>query len=427
MAKILLDYFMPISTVESTPDASTGFLKQVCLVCKPKSGQEGNVGQVFSCTSTTQVAARTDNENATQLFAAGMAKVFILLSDDLDIETALEENTGEFWTVLISDDFDDSDLAGDTTVPAVAASYKIGDILYTAKTAGVGGNAISIEYEDTNTGGAASASESGGAILVSIEAGVTTAAAIAAAVAADTASNALVSTAVDVGDETDPQVVIGPLGLENGADAYTIGSDAEVGAFDGVVGFSSTDATVCQAFAAQENRCAFFTSLTNGADNMCYAFGKLLSNQNNWTNQQYISMPLNDGVEALGDAESLFDDKVSFVINDDEFGNRLALFCVTGKAVVGPYIKKNLRIDLQSRALSWIAANQPQFTLTNAALLEQRLREDVVNQQYVQTGWIESGTVDVSLVESNFVANAAINITDPTALWRIFGEMRSTL
>ncbi len=56
--KILLDYVFPISVVTPTAQASTGFLKRVCVVAKPKTGQEGNVGQVFSCSTFAQVALR---------------------------------------------------------------------------------------------------------------------------------------------------------------------------------------------------------------------------------------------------------------------------------------------------------------------------------------------------------------------------------
>src|SRR5690606_31122713 len=133
-----------------------------------------------------------------------------------------------------------------------------------------------------------------------------------------------------------------------------------------------------------------------------------------------------DGVDELGEANALFDDKVSFVIHDDEFGNRLALFAVQGKAIVAPYILKNLRIDLQSRALQWISQNMPQYTLKEASLLETRLQEDVI-QSYIDRAWIESGTVIISLVQSNFVANGAISVPQPKALWRVLGQMTETV
>lgn len=159
---------------------------------------------------------------------------------------------------------------------------------------------------------------------------------------------------------------------------------------------------------------------------MCFAFGSLLSSPSNWRNQQYISMPFNDGVDELGEANALFDDKVSFVIHDDEFGNRLALFSVQGKAIVAPYILKNLRVDMQSRALQWISQNQPQYTIKEASLLETRLQEDVINS-YIARTWIESGNVEIEVVQANFVADGTITVPQPKALWRVFSEMTETV
>jgi hypothetical protein len=59
-------------------------------------------------------------------------------------------------------------------------------------------------------------------------------------------------------------------------------------------------------------------------------------------NQQYITMPFADDVGSLGEAETLFDDKISFVISDDEFGKKLSLFCAGGKAIAAPVQKTAL-------------------------------------------------------------------------------------
>lgn len=197
------------------------------------------------------------------------------------------------------------------------------------------------------------------------------------------------------------------------------------GAFKGVIGtFSVTDATT-EAQAVIENRAAFHGTVTNKAKNMFYAFGKMLSNLSQWRNQQYITMPFADDVASLGAANAYFDDKVSFVIQDSEYGNRLGLFAAGGKAIVAPYIKKNLELDLQSAALTYISGNQPQYTKKQAALLEDELQK--VIQSYIDREWIESGTVEIQLIQSNFIATGNINISEPKALWRIFAEMRQTL
>ncbi len=428
MSKILLDYVFPISVITPTPEASTAFLKQACLVTKPKSGQEGNVGTIYECDTMTEVAARTDNENAQQLFNGGMSKVYILLADDLDLETFLADGAAsDFYTLLISDDFDDSDIEDGVATPAVKASRKIQDITYEADTAGTAGNSISITLVNDGTGGSETVGVVASAITVHMQTGVSTAANIKTAIENSVPAVALVNVTVDSGDESDVQSAQTILSLQNGAAAIPGTDGMAVGDWEGVIGVSSDDEDFCGEQAAIENRVAFFTLSANGAKNMCYAFGKMLSNASNWRNQQYITMPFDDLVATVGAANSLFDDKVSFVISDDEFGKRLALFSVGGKAIVAPYILKNLRIDLQSSALSWISGNQPQYTLKEAALLETRLQEDVINVDYIQRNLITAGTIAISLVNENFVATGDINVSEPKALWRVFNEMRQTL
>lgn len=425
--KILLDYFFPISSIDPTPQASTAFLKQVCVVVKPKAGQEGNVGQIFVCTNMTQVAARTDNTESQQLFNAGMAKVYLLLADDLDLEVPMDSNQGLFYTVLVSSDFVDDDIVSEVDTPAVAASLVKADLTFTAKTAGVAGNSIQVEFLDNVSAGEETAHASGNLITVKIESGVSTATQIKAAIDDSISVQALISVAIAAGQGAVAQTAFAADNLENGADAILgAGPGLLVGTFKGVVGIASDDTGVCADQAAIANRCAFFKKTANGSKNLFYAFGKLLSNAANWSNQQYITMPFGDDVDELGEANSLFDDKVSFVISDDEFGQRLALLACGGKAITAPYIKRNLEIDLQSAALTYISGNQPAYTKTQAALIEDELQK--VMDTYINVRkWIEAGVVEVLLIQDNFVGNAEMDIAEPKAFWRIVGEMRQTL
>lgn len=208
------------------------------------------------------------------------------------------------------------------------------------------------------------------------------------------------------------------------ADADVTG-DLDAGDFTGVIGVASTDDTYLGLQAAIENRAAFHSTSGNKAKNMFYAFGKMLSNALSWGNQQYITMPLADDVSTLGDCNALFDDKVSFVLDDSEFGKRLGLFACGGKAIVAPYIKRNLELDMQSAALTYVSGNQPAYTKVQAALLEDELQKVIA--LYVSRQWIEQGTVEVLLEQENFIASGYINISEPKALWRIFGEIRQTL
>jgi hypothetical protein len=311
--KILLDYFFPITTIEPTPAASTAFLKQACVVVLPRPSGGSPVEDIPQlCVSSAEIALQTNNADAAQLLNGGLSRVYTLAVDDLsELDTILAEYGNQFYTLIISSDFNDAAVTG-----------------------------------------------------------------------------------------------------------------MDLGTWSGVVGVSSTDDTFLATQAAIENRCAFHTDATNKAKNMCFAFGKLLSNALSWKNQQYISMPLADDVDELGEANSLFDDKISFVLSDDEYGDRLGLFCAGGKAIAGPYIKRNLEIDLQSSALTYVSANQPGYTNTHAALLEDELQK-VVNS-YISRGWIDTGSADVRLEQANFVASGYFEISEPKALWRIFGEITQT-
>jgi len=80
---------------------------------------------------------------------------------------------------------------------------------------------------------------------------------------------------------------------------------------------------------------------------------------------------------------------------------------------------------MQSAALSYISGNQPAYTHTQAALLEDELQK-VINS-YITKGWIAAGKVEVLLEEANFNASAYINIAEPKAMWRVPAEIRQTL
>lgn len=414
MAKILLDYVFPITVIENIPQASTAFLRQVAAVVKVKAGQEAKNGVATLCTSMAQVAAITDNVDCQELFNAGMTRVWIIGAIDLDLSDVVVAYGQQFYTILISSDF------GKDDVQASKAALKINRTTYTAKLAGKAGNTISVEYLVGATAGAEVVTVVGRKISVQIESGVSTQLQIKTKVIASLAAMALIDAPViDAGQDSTAQTAA--------AEAPLVGGDGfSRGTFKGVIAVCEEDGDFVAEFAAVENQVGFFGKDENGSKNMFFAFGSLLSALV-WNNQQYISMPYNDDIDELGEALNLFDERVSFVIQDDEFARRLALFAVGGKAIVAPYIIKDLCINLQSRALSWIAANTPDYTLTEASLLENRLQEDVIQKMFVNTGLIQQGTVAITLVQDNFVASGAIDIAEPKALWRVESVLRQTL
>lgn len=431
MAKILLDYVFPISSITPTPQASVAFLKQAILVVKPASGV--TPGVVSVATSMAAVTALTDNTEAQQLFNAGMSKVYILPMDDLDLEEALVGHVSDAYTILISSDFNDADIeqvsaTGTATISSyanltdtTADTLAIGATVFTAQVGAVVLGEAKFQAATSNNLTAASLADQINAHAVAKTKVVATVVGAAVTLTAKGVGVAGNDITVVYVDNASAGLTLG--GLVGGKLAG--GSGLLPGIFTGVIGVSSTDDDFLADQAAIENRVAFHTTNTNGAENMLFAFGKMLSNALNWRNQQYITMPFEDDVDELGEANTLFDAKISFVISDDEFGKRLALLAAGGKAIVAPYIKKNLMIDLQSASLSYISGNQPAYTRKQAALLEDELQK--VIQLYIDREWIEAGTVEIKLEQDNFVASGYMNISEPKALWRIFGEMKQTL
>lgn len=423
MSNILLDYFFSITSIEPTAAANTGFLRQALVVVKPKLGVPKDI---VLCTTIAQVQALTDNLDIVQAFNAGMSRVFVLPSADLDLSDILIGRERDFYTVIISSDFGDVDVVGADPVAAQFAEIKIADALYKAKVAGEASNDLTIKITDGGTAGSESVTMVGDAIEVIVEAGVTTYNQLKSAIEASSANTDI---EVIIDDGEGGSVVAAnaePAALAGGSEAQAGNDPMALGTWGGVVAVSSTDIAFLEAQAIIRNRVAFKTTSATKGQNMLYAFGKLFANALRWRNQQYIEMPFSDDVTDKGTADALFDSKVSFVLTDSEYGNRLALFAAGQKAIVAPYILRNLQIDLQSKGLQYMTANQPAYTPKQAALLEDSLQA-VIDQSYIATEMIEAGTVQIKLEQANFVASGEIEVTEPKAMWRIFAEMRQTV
>lgn len=437
MAKILLDYFFKIVATNPTPAASTAFLKQVCVLVLPKMGVTPL--EIVECTTSAQIAALTDNADAARLLDAGLSKVYILPCDDLDVATVMEENQNQFFTVLISSDFDSGDIEETQAQGVFTVSSYANLVSGTPDTVTVAGVAFTAQSGAATPGTATfRAATSNDATAASLATQINEHATTKALVVASVVNAVVTVKAKNAGSGgndiavsyTDNDTNVGGAwtGLSGGKLAG--GDGLFLGPFDGVVGACTDDSDFNVEWAATENRCAFPLHDTHNAKNMFYAFGKLLANPVDWNNQQYISMPYSGDASLLGDAESFFDDKISFVITDDEFANRLALFACGGKAITAPYIIRNLEIDLQSKGLQYVSANQPAYTLTQAALMEDELQKVIDgdgqengNAGYVGRGWITEGTVDIRLEQDNFVASGYIEVPTPRALWRIAGQI----
>jgi hypothetical protein len=196
----------------------------------------------------------------------------------------------------------------------------------------------------------------------------------------------------------------------------------DVGAFEGVVGYTFNDEALAKEYVTTEKRVGFYGLAENGSKNMMFAFGSLLS-VNTWTNQQYIQCPVSDGIVDIGTCELYFADRVSFVLTSKQYGNRLAFFSAGKKAITEPYLKREIEIKLQSSALNYIALNKPTYTPKQATLLGAYLYDRVINQ-YIINNLLEWGEITITLDPTgNYEATGVIRIPEPKALWRILATL----
>jgi hypothetical protein len=421
---LLLDYAFPIEAIEALAEPSKAYLNRVCVIAKPKSGEESNVGTIFQCLSMAEVAVRTDNINAQQLFNAGLTQCYVLLANNLDLATYLA-TAKTFFTVLISDDFDKDDITiananGIATITdyanLVSGSHDIitiGGVAFTAQATVVVSGEATFQASTSNNATATS-------LVNQINAHSTTKnlvlAEVSGAIITITAKNAG-SSGNNIGLTYTPHGSAGLVLSGITAEKLDGGAGLLLGTWNGVVGVSSDNLAFLEAQAIITKRTAFFGNATNGAKSMFYAFGKLLAGAT-WRNQQYLEMPVDDGIDTIAEALNLYDARISFVLNSDQYENRLAFFANNRKAIVAPYLSELFQIMMQGWGVGYIALNQPAYTILQASLLEDYLAGEA-DKTFVQTNLIENISVEISLVENNFTASGNLQIAEPKALWRV--------
>jgi hypothetical protein len=171
------------------------------------------------------LAVRKATTGALQLADDATAVLIgVSLGPDLsDTKTTAVCRTGNFVPIVILND---------------AASVKIGDITFTAKTFGALGNSITITLADTETGNVADVDVDGTDIVVGIDGGTTTTTVVVAAIVANAAANALVSCAIDSGDEAAVVAAAVETALAGGSDVAVPGTAVKI---DDTTGKASID------------------------------------------------------------------------------------------------------------------------------------------------------------------------------------------
>ena len=195
--------------------------------------------------------------------------------------------------------------------------------------------------------------------------------------------------------------------------------------WQGVQAFTTHQNSFITDNANQDNTCLFFENTGSYSTARCYyglfAFGSLLSS-NAWRNQQYISITEANGspVDDEGEADTLFDDRGSFYLTDDEQGTRLAFFVAGGKSITTPYINREVQVFMQSDMLSYLSANQPYNIETSRRRLEQ-IGGNVLTD-YLDDGLLDpDGDNFITITTSNeqFIVNGELTTAEAVALWRV--------
>lgn len=184
---------------------------------------------------------------------------------------------------------------------------------------------------------------------------------------------------------------------------------------------TAVDAETSDLTAAMSDKTCLFASAGDKANyNPLFAFGSLLSAAM-WRNQQYITSTVSDGaIDTLGQAELLFDERVSFYLEDEDYGFRLGFFGAGGKSITTPYITQEVELNMQYEMANWIAINQPFNTSIQRASLE-RIGNKILDG-YVELGYLDPDAVNELKVNDSaeaFVVNGNLTLAPSVALWRV--------
>lgn len=190
---------------------------------------------------------------------------------------------------------------------------------------------------------------------------------------------------------------------------------------DYVLGWQTKTKESAKSAAAASDVCAFYDAADSDGIIMYRAFGQFLS-QNGWSNLQLTRLDDSDqyGITDLGEADELFDAKVSFAMTDPEYKTCLALFAAGGKTIAAPYLLKQAKIQTQGLFVQYLSLRQPNYTLREAGLIESYLNSNL-NEIFIQTNLLNALTITVDLDSSlnDWQVLGQLSVEKPKAIWRM--------
>lgn len=157
-------------------------------------------------------------------------------------------------------------------------------------------------------------------------------------------------------------------------------------------------------------------NLTYNYDNLYYALGSLLS-LDTLDNRQYIELPVTDNIVELGDAEDLFNKRISLSTSDIDYGHRLSGFFVGSQPIIAPYVDKLLQLDLQAAGVTATNLYKPNMTASAVAKVRDYLYQKVITK-YINPDIIPNITLSLDVNEEGWVAKGKIALSEIKTLWR---------
>ena len=157
-------------------------------------------------------------------------------------------------------------------------------------------------------------------------------------------------------------------------------------------------------------------NLTYNYDNLYYALGSLLS-LDTLDNRQYIELPVTDNIVELGDAEDLFNKRISLSTSDIDYGHRLSGFFVGSQPIIAPYVDKLLQLDLQAAGITATNLYKPNMTASAVAKVRDYLYQKVITK-YINPDIIPNITLSLDVNEEGWVAKGKIALSEIKTLWR---------
>lgn len=183
---------------------------------------------------------------------------------------------------------------------------------------------------------------------------------------------------------------------------------------------ASNENTFMDAMRVRKDFCCFATK--NAAvehKNIYYAFGKLLGAEE-LDNQQYIEMAETDDINDLSLMEDLFDKKVSFVSTDPDYNNRLSLFAVgNAQPIIGPYLEKLLRLDIQAAAITATNLFRPNNTASAIVEIKNYIMTNAISK-YIHPKKLPSVSLEITKNNEGWYATGNLTLGTVQSLWRYF-------